>query len=347
MPVAHPTPFGDYLLLDRIGRGGTAEIFRAVRRGRRPGEVHVAVKRMLPHLAQDAELAMLFLREIGALDRIDHPCVVRLLDHGEAGGLPFLVMPLLDGATLRRLMPGDAEGPVGRLAVGAALWLAAEVASGLHAAHTLGIVHRDVSPTNIQITADGRVMVLDFGIARVAGMTQTSHGGSLRGKWAYLSPEQIVGEPVDGRSDLFALGSVLVELLTGEPPFAGADPHDTMLRIQAANFPAPAGLPEAVAAPLDALLHRMLARSPADRPVDGATLATELRGLLACLTDAAEPDPWQRMLAEAVQALPAIAKPEVNTDAAELRGEQVTDPALDPDATQVRLDPGGGDDAVA
>ena len=102
-----PTPFGAHLLLERIGVGGTAEIFRAVRRGRRPGDPDVALKRMLPHLAEDPALVQLFLREIGALRRIDHPAVVRLLDHGEANGLPFLVMPLLDGCSLRRVLVPD------------------------------------------------------------------------------------------------------------------------------------------------------------------------------------------------------------------------------------------------
>lgn len=337
MPAARPIPFGDHLLLHRIGLGGTAEVFRAVRRGRRPGEPEVALKRMLPHLAEDPLLVRMFLREVEALDRIDHANVVRLLGHGIERGLPFLLMPLLDGASLRRLLRPHPEAPVQPLPIGVALWLTAQVALGLHAAHREGIVHRDVSPTNIQVTTEGQVLVLDFGIARVAGMAQTTHGGSLRGKWAYLSPEQIAGEPLDGRSDLFALGSVLVELLTGEPPFQGRDPQETMVRVSAGQWPgflSLPGLPAVVVAPLEALLRQVLARHPGDRPQDGAQLAQALLDLLATLEP---PQPWVQLLAERAQSVPGLALA-AEWSAAELRGEQVTNPALDPDATQVLVE---------
>jgi serine/threonine-protein kinase len=311
-------PFGDYLLNERIGLGGTAEIFRAARRGRRPGEPEVALKRLLPPLAEDPEIAKLFLREVGALDRIRHPGVVRLLDHGEVAGLPFLVMPLHDGATLRELLQrGPLPSPV-------ALTVAADVALALTAAHAEGVVHRDVSPTNVLIDAQGHVLVIDFGIARVAGLAQTTKGGALRGKWPYLSPEQVAGEPIDGRSDLFALGSVLCEMLTGAPPFQGSDPHDTMARIQIAEWPEP---------PIDdreisRWLKRLLSRLPTDRPADVAGMAAA----------------WQAMAGD-VEARLALAErvarierpgPRRELVPAELRGEPVTQPQFDADATQVR-----------
>jgi serine/threonine protein kinase len=331
MNAARPIPFGDYLLLHRIGLGGTAEVFRAVQRGRRPGDPEVAVKRLLPHLAEDASLARMFLREVEALARIDHPNVVRLLDHGEAHGLPFLVMPLLDGASLRQVVRPPAES----LPPGAALWLVAQVAQGLAAAHDQGVVHRDVSPTNVQVTLQGQVIVLDFGIARVAGMAQTTHGGRLRGKWAYLSPEQIAGEPIDGRSDLFALGSMLVELLTGTPPVQGSDPQDTMARVQAAEFTGIPGLPGPIEAPLHDLLRRLLTRAPGDRP-DARLAGANLLQMLDTL-GARQDGPAQ--LTARVQAI-APRGPLPEWDAAELRGEPVTNPALDPDVTQVRIETG-------
>jgi serine/threonine protein kinase len=326
---ARPIPFGDYLLLQRIGVGGTAEIFRAVRRGRRPGDPEVALKRMLPPLAEDPSLVQLFLREIGALDRIDHPAVVRLLDHGETNGLPFLVMPLLDGVSLRRVLVPDPQddAPVQPLPVPVALGVAGRMAEGLAAAHREGIVHRDVSPANVQCTAQGLVHLLDFGIARVAGMAQTTHGQGLRGKWAYLSPEQIAGGPIDGRSDLFALGSVLVEMLTGRPPFAGSDRHDTLGRIQAARFESVPGLPGAVADELNTLLQALLRHAAQDRPANGDLVAAVLGRMVPG-------DAWRQTLVERVSAVP---RPTQGgwMDAAELRGEQVTDPAMD-DVTQVR-----------
>jgi serine/threonine protein kinase len=346
MAVAQPIPFGNYLLLERIGVGGTAEVFRAVRRGRRPGEPEVALKRLLPSIAQDESLAALLLREIGALRRIDHPNVVRLLDHGQESGLPFLVMPLLDGACLRRF-------PDIRLPPALALHVAAETAAGLHAAHAVGVVHRDVSPTNIQITASGSVQLLDFGIARVAGLAQTTHGRGLRGKWPYLSPEQIAGGVLDGRSDLFALGSVLVEMLCGQPPFRADDREQTLALIQAAQWHGFSvgdlgDMPPEWVQALASLLHGLFGCTPDERP----GTAAEVAGLLGHLRD------------QVAAAVPSALPPEVVTgspvalrclvalgecadrvpslrfdrhyDAAELRGEEVTDPALDPDVTMTR-----------
>ena len=348
MDIPRPVPFGNYLLIERIGIGGTAEILRAVRRGRRPGEPEVAVKRLIGPMAEDPACAQLFIREIGALARIDHPCVVKLLDQGEAAGLPFLVMPLLDGCTLRDLLrdPLDPGNPQPMPAV-AALWLAAEVASGLAAAHRAGVVHRDVSPTNVQVTAAGEVQVLDFGIARVAGLAQTTHGQGLRGKWAYLSPEQIAGEPLDGKSDLFSLGTVLVEMLQGTAPFAGSDRQDTLGRIQTVQWsgleltsPLRAEL-EPMLANLETLLADLFARQPDRRPADGDTVAARLCGMLgqALALDLTGLTAHGRELLARRVALVDRRPLQPLLSAAELRGEVVTDPALDPDVTAVRLRP--------
>ncbi|MSP92610.1 MAG: serine/threonine protein kinase [Myxococcales bacterium] len=332
MAVSSPISFGPWLLLDRIGMGGTAEVFRAARRGRRPGEPDVAVKRLLPHLAADPAVSALFLREVEALERIDHHNVVQLLAHGDDGGLPWLAMPLLDGGSLRDVLQAPLP-PV------LALHVAAEVAAGLGAAHRLGIVHRDVSPTNVQITAAGAVQVLDFGIARVAGLAQTTHGRGLRGKWPYLSPEQIAGLPLDGRSDLFALGSVIVEMLAGAPPFLGADRHETLTLTQAAAFGGVSTAPASIAGDLNALLHQLFARTPQGRPAS-AEIVVHALGSLRDTAGAPELDVGGASRIELGRR--AVGSRSAShsrvDDAAELRGEVVTDPAVDPDITLVADD---------
>ncbi len=334
MAGSAPIPFGDYLLLERIGVGGTAEVFRAVRRGRHPGEKEVALKRLLSWLAEDSELSRLFLREVGALSRIDHPAVVQLLDHGEAGGLPYLVMPLLDGCSLRHLLQKPVGGEPEPLALVDALWLTAQLARGLAAAHRQGIVHRDVSPSNVQVTSQGQVLLLDFGIARVAGLALTTQGRSLKGKWAYLSPEQVTGGVIDGRSDLFALGSVLVECIVGKAPFATADRNETLLRVQTARFDGVEDLPDIVAEPLGVLLKRMLALDPAQRPQDGDEVAAALTQLVERVEPGAGALLARPSLALRVSEHPprVVAPP----NAAELRGEVVTSTAQNEDVTQVR-----------
>ncbi|MBM4345583.1 MAG: serine/threonine protein kinase [Deltaproteobacteria bacterium] len=327
--------FGDYLLLRREGIGGMAEVFRAQRRDRRPGDPDLALKRLLPHIAEDPTLARLYLREVEALRRIDHPVVVRLVDAGEVDGVPYVAMPWLGGLSLRQVLADGPDGAQAPLPVELALHLGAELADGLGAAHATGVVHRDVSPSNVLISDAGDVHLIDFGIARVAGLAQTTHGQGLRGKWAYAAPEQIAGLPIDGRTDLFSLGSVVVEALLGKAPFAEADREATLARIQTA---VPARWPalEGSWVRANAVLHALLRKEPADRPQDGAALAHLLRGVLE-QADFADPAPLRQALADRVAAR-RRARPEASTlQAAELRGEDVTRPDQDRDATEVRM----------
>lgn len=327
--------FGNYVLLQNVGFGGMAEVYRAQRQDRRPGEPDVALKRLLPHIAEDPALARLYLREVEALRRIDHPVVVRLLDAGEVDGVPFVVMPWLGGLSLRQLLGGADQNDPRTFDLPLVLHMVAELADGLAAAHANGVVHRDVSPSNILVTERGGVQLIDFGIARVAGLAQTTHGQGLRGKWAYASPEQISGLPIDGRSDLFSLGSVAVECLLGKAPFADADRETTMARIQTAE---PARWPQ-FAPPwnaAEAILRRAVARELPDRVADGTELAQLVRGVLQAAAPEIAPEAYRSQLADRVARtfVPGLRHPIVP---AELRGEDVTQPQDDPDATQVRM----------
>ncbi|HVM12491.1 MAG TPA: protein kinase, partial [Actinomycetota bacterium] len=199
-----------------VGRGGMATVYRA-----RDRVLHreVAVKVLQPQLARDQEFIERFRREARAAAGLSHPNIVGVHDHGSDGSDHFIVMEFVEGRTLAEVL--DEEGA---LETGRAIAIATDVAAALSAAHERGLVHRDVKPANILLTDRGRVMVTDFGIARAAtsqGLTMT---GTVLGTASYLSPEQARGEPVDERSDVYSLGCVLYEMLTGEPPFAADSP---------------------------------------------------------------------------------------------------------------------------
>lgn len=322
---APPRVFAGWLLLQRVATGAMAEVFRARKFGGGPLAADVALKRLLPGLAGDARGMLLYQREMEALRRIRHPGVVPLMEIGEADGLPYAVMPWLGGANLRQLLRADLSAMQRQipLSPGPALQLAAQLADGLAAAHAAGIVHRDLSPTNVQITEQGRIVLLDFGIARVAGLALTDRGDQLPGKRAYASPEQLRGEPVDPRSDLYQLGLILAECLRDRP--LERDPIATAV-----------GLGRGAGSLLASLLEEDRAR----RPADAAELAERLRSYAQeAYGDAdalQEASLWFRQRLKLVPPLPA----ETVWSAAELRGEEVTHPQMDPDATAVHMGEG-------
>ncbi len=235
----------------------------------------VAIKVLRPEIARLLGIER-FLRETDILRRLSHPRIVPLLDAGQARDLPYLVMPLFPGDTLRDLIAGDAALPLETC-----LAVARDVGAALDHAHAQGVIHRDIKPENILMDG-GRVLVTDFGLARAvetAGGSAFSSSGLVVGTPAYMSPEQAdPSRHVDARADVYALGCVLYEMLTGEPPFTGASPQVVFAR-HTADWPqgirvvrpdVPAHVEEAVFA--------ALAKAPAARPSSGAKLLTLLEG---------------------------------------------------------------------
>ena len=208
-------PEGRYRLVRRIATGGMGEVWEAddTVLGRR-----VALKVLVAELAADKRATRRFVREARATARLTHPNVARVYDFGRDGGVPFLVMELLQGETLADRL---AAGP---LPPAEAARIAASVADALDAAHQLGIVHRDVKPANVMLTPAGDVKVMDFGIAAAADETHSTTGSGLYATVAYVSPERVAGEPATPASDVYSLGVVLYELLCGRPPFTGSTP---------------------------------------------------------------------------------------------------------------------------
>src|SRR5262245_11827249 len=222
-PLPGAKPFGQYYLLDRIGAGVMAEVFLAIALGPEGFQRTLVIKRMLPHLSQDRAFVRMFVDEAKLCGLLSHPNLVQIFEFGSIEESFFIAMEHVQGETLSAVRAKLAEA--GRIApVAASLEIARQVCLGLHYAHSvksatgqpLGIIHRDISPSNLMLTYHGGVKILDFGIARVAEELRETHtqAGTMKGKVAYMSPEQIRMEPVDSRVDVFAIGVVLHEMLT-------------------------------------------------------------------------------------------------------------------------------------
>lgn len=263
---------GAYELLRRLAVGGMAEVYLAYAVG--PGDFRklVAIKRLLPQNALDPQLLRMFLDEARLMARLSHPNIpqVTAVDDGAEGAVPYFVMEYVHGTDLRGVLNAAAPGP---LPLEHALQIAAAVAAGLHHAHEhrgsagqlLEIVHRDISPSNVLVNFDGGVKITDFGVAKWSEQKSFTHQGQLKGKFAHMSPEQCRGEPLDRRSDVFALGTLLYEMTTGRPAFAADSEYELLKQIVSRDAPAPR-IPGAVfPAQLEEIVLKSLRRDRADR----------------------------------------------------------------------------------
>lgn len=277
-------PFGRYFLVRRIGSGGMGEVWLAKSRGAAGFEKTVVIKRILPHLADDPEFHRRFVEEGRLVVQLSHGNIVQIYDLGVADGETFIAMEYVDGWDLRDLIR-RAPDPGRPFPHALALHVIEELAAGLAYAHgrtddagqPLRIVHRDISPSNVMISQDGAVKLLDFGIARSAANSIRSMGGTLRGKFPYMSPEQARGEELDPRSDLFGVGTVAYEMLTGVRPFDDPSELRILDRVQhhappAVNAVAPE-IPEVISALVDRCIQK--------RREDRFASAEELRRAVA------------------------------------------------------------------
>jgi eukaryotic-like serine/threonine-protein kinase len=269
---------GGYEILGELKRGGMGEVLLGRRRGAHGFERLCAIKTMRAERRADPELRTMFLDEARLLARLHHPAIAQVYDFGEEDGVLYLVLELVAGVSFSRLAQ---LRPPPEVAVAAM----AEAMNGLHAAHELcdehgeplGVVHRDVSPQNLLLTFDGRVKVLDFGIALMRGRAAPeTELGSVKGKPAYMAPEQLVGDAVDRRTDVYAAGIVLHELCTGERLFQSDSPFVVARRIEQGLIDPPSKSAGALPAGLDELVLRALARDPADRFATAGAMAAAL-----------------------------------------------------------------------
>jgi len=258
---------GSYRIVEKLGEGAMGTVYRAVDQ---MVDRTVAIKVLKTEIAQNAETLERFHREAVALARLNHPCIAQLYAFFQEGGEYFMVMEFVPGETL-----GERIGHDGRLPWLDALKILAPVLEGVGHAHSLGILHRDLKPANIMLATDGRVKVMDFGIACVANTARLTREARLVGTLEYLAPERALGKPPDARSDIYSLGMVLYEMLTGRLPFTGDTDFDLIRAQLNQKPPRPREIGIALPPPVEALLMTALEKDPARRFPDAGTFLTE------------------------------------------------------------------------
>ena len=286
-----PQTFGDYQLLERIAVGGMAEVYLARKFGAEGFEKRLVIKKITPELAKSPRFVQMFVHEAKLSVTLNHPNIVQVFDLGKVGPDPYMAMEYIHGRDLTQTLRVLRRGGE-RMDVGLAVYIAGKVARGLGYAHSrttpdgraLNIVHRDVSPHNVVVSYEGAVKLVDFGIARLVGesLGETDPAQAGRpggGKFAYMSPEQAQGLPVDRRSDLFSLGVVLYEMLAGKRLFSNDDPDEKLRQVIDCVIPDVRPLHPDVPDELWALLQKALAKDPAVRFQDAAEFEEELRAL--------------------------------------------------------------------
>jgi serine/threonine-protein kinase len=283
-------PFGKYSLRQRIGAGSMAEVFLAVATGPEGFQRSVVVKRMFPQLSQDPTFVSMFVDEIRVGAQLAHPNIVQVFDFGKTDQSYFIAMEHVQGRTLE-MMRAELEARQRQMPIAASVEIARQVCTGLHYAHTLqtstgksrGIIHRDVSPANVMVDCHGVVKILDFGIARVADQMREARtqAGTVKAKIAYMSPEQLKLHEVDSRSDIFAIGVILHELLTGRRLFQAENDYILSRLVLEADIAIPSSVNAAVPAALDRVVMRALERDRDRRYATAAEMAGELEAVMA------------------------------------------------------------------
>jgi serine/threonine protein kinase len=279
-----PEKFGPYVVFEELGVGGMASVHRAEAQGLEGFSRAVALKRMLPHCAVSSDFVQSFVREARIASHLRHINVAQTYELGKVDGIYFIAMELVTGKNLRQILRHCAA-MTGPMPVAITLNILNQICDALDYAHNLcdesgqplGIIHRDVSPSNIIVSAEGVVKLIDFGIAKAsaAGMQTTS--GLLKGKFGYMAPEYIAGS-IDARADLFALGVIGHELLSNRPLFHATDDMDTLLNLKSMTIPRPSQFRPDLPPELDAIVMTALERNPEHRWQRASALRNALAG---------------------------------------------------------------------
>jgi serine/threonine protein kinase len=281
-----PTLFGKYFLLERINAGGMAEVFRAKAFGVEGFERLVAVKRILPHISEDEEFIRMFIEEAKLAVQLTHANIAQIFDLGVVDGAYFIALEHVHGRDLRGIFDrGHAIGET--MPIAQACFIAMKVCEGLDYAHNkrdngreLQLVHRDVSPQNILVSFEGEVKLIDFGVAKAASSGSATQAGILKGKFGYMSPEQVRGLAVDRRSDVFSCGIVLYELLTGERLFVGESDFSTLEKVRNVEILPPSTYNRRIPDELERIVLKALAKDVEDRYQNAIDLHDELQAFV-------------------------------------------------------------------
>jgi len=335
---------GDYQLLERIAVGGMAEVWKARKRGVEGFQKTVAIKRILPHLTDSSDFVTMFIDEAKLAAQLDHNHIIHIYDLGKAGDDFYIAMEFVEGKDLRSIL--NAARQKGRpIPLGLSLLVASRLASALDYAHRskdfdgreLGLVHRDVSPQNVLISYEGEIKLCDFGIVKAVTKASKTQMGALKGKLQYMSPEQAWGRPVDARSDIFSLGSILFEMLTGRRLFAGDSEMSVLEAVREGRIQAPRDLDARLPLEVNTLVLRALAKEPGERFQTAGEMQREIEKVLFAL----KPTPAQSDLATYVRRLfdldtAQAAAPPPKAPAAAAAGESTAPAAPAPAAAPPR-----------
>ncbi|MEE2901784.1 MAG: protein kinase [Myxococcota bacterium] len=285
--IFNPVPFGSHLLLERINVGGMAEVFRAKAFGVEGFQRFVAIKRILPQMAEDSDFIRMFIDEARIASQLNHNNIVQIYELGKEDDIYFIAMEYITGRDLRLLLD-RLKRQKRRMSEAMACYIISRIAEALDYAHRkksptgqpYRIIHRDVSPQNLLISYEGEVKLCDFGIAKAVTQSQRTQAGVLKGKFAYMSPEQVKGQKIDHRSDLFALGVIFYELLTGQRLFLGESDFSTLEAVRSARVPNPKAYNIILDQELENILMKMLAKLPKDRYQDASQIFHDLQTYL-------------------------------------------------------------------
>jgi len=295
-PAEPERRFGHYTLLERIAAGGMAEVWKARMRGVEGFQKTVAIKKILPHMTHDPDFVGMFIDEAKLAAQLNHPNIIHIYDLGKLGGDFYIAMEYVDGRNLRALLD-QARARGETVPLGLALLIGARLASALDYAHRkrdfdgaeLELVHRDVSPQNVLLSTDGDIKLCDFGISKAVAKVSQTQSGALKGKLQYMSPEQAWGRPVDSRSDVFSLGALLFEMLSGERLFTGDSEISVLEAVRECSVRSPREVRPEIPEEVEAVVLQALAAEPADRFQTAGELQQELERALHRLHPAPTP----------------------------------------------------------
>jgi serine/threonine-protein kinase len=293
--------FGRYELLRKLATGGMGQVFLARQKGPVGFQKLVVLKRLLPHLSEDSDFIKMFLDEARIAGNLNHPNIAQIYDLGDVDGVLFIVMEYVQGEPISQVSARANHFRKGGLPLGLKCRIIADAAAGLDHAHQarspsgrkLGLIHRDVSPQNVLLGFNGNVKLIDFGVAKVSGKLSQTIVGTIKGKHAYMSPEQARGEELDARSDVYGLGTVFYELLTNQRLFKRDSDIATLKAVVGARVPPPSEVLPGAPKSLDALVMKALARKREERyqsasefqlAIEDFLLAERLPGTQAHLT---------------------------------------------------------------
>jgi TonB family protein len=308
-------PFGQYNLLEKVAVGGMAEVWKARSRGVEGFQKLVAIKKILPHMSDNSEFIGMFIDEAKLAAQLSHPNIVHIYDLGKIGRSYYIAMEFVEGKDLRSILNAGRRRGL-PLPMGLALLIAARLASALDYAHRkrdfegrdLGLVHRDVSPQNVLISYEGDVKLCDFGIAKAVSKAGQTQMGALKGKLQYMSPEQAWGRAVDARSDIFSLGAVLFEMLTGERLFSGESEMSVLESVRQGRTRSPREVNAALPADVDEIVTRALAQPIQNRFQSAGEMSQRIEAVLHSLS----PSPGPADLAVYIQ---RVVEPEDEAEA--------------------------------